>query len=184
MKQVKLKFDIAMTLPADATGFTITDDSGGTFTATSVLDGTDGYEMIFGGTWAPDEPVHAVDAVTVVYDDAVGSVTSLGGAALVSFTSNIVYAEDVYKTGSIYSGTKTTLLAGWLYEKLATGVNIVTGENATSVTTVGFVAASGDTPVVTYDVPLTTLEYIFSTNAYVAWQSAADGTFDLEQSVT
>ena len=87
-----------------------------------------------------------------------------------------------YMNGSIYSGTKTSLVT-WLDEKLADGANIAKVEGATQVSQIGFVANAGDTPSETFTVLAGETKYIRSTNSRVAWKSVANGTIDIEQSV-
>ena len=93
-----------------------------------------------------------------------------------------------WRTGSIYSGTKDTLSANYLYEKLATSVNAVEISELLSAASIGFVAEVGDTPADITSVAVGETRHVrildraANSIDYVAWKTAADSTLKLEQS--
>lgn len=87
MSIITLVFDQPLVLPADGAGLTITDDSGGAFTVSSVLFGPDSKTLVYDGSWAPDDPINGTDVVTVAYSQAVGDLIGTGGMEVRNFTA-------------------------------------------------------------------------------------------------
>ena len=85
MALVILQFDQPLVLPVDAAGLTISDNNGGTFTASSVAFGANNKLLEYTGTWSPDDPVNGVDVVRVQYDKATGAIIGTGGMIVESF---------------------------------------------------------------------------------------------------
>jgi hypothetical protein len=180
MALIILQFDQLMALPVDATGLTITDDNGGTFTSSSVAFGTDNKRLYYTGTWAPDAPVSGSDIVQTVYSKSVGALISAGGGVVESF--NVSAAYWVAQPGSIYSGTKDTTVT-WTgqVEKLATGVNVVIVEDQTAQILIGFTSDPLVEPATWTNVGTVDPSEVYTTDAYVAWKSLGNDTFTLTQ---
>jgi len=94
MALVILQFDQPLVLPVDAAGLTISDNNGGTFTASSVAFGANNKLLEYTGTWSPDDPVNGVDVVRVQYDKATGAIIGTGGMIVESFNVVASYTVD------------------------------------------------------------------------------------------
>lgn len=92
MALITLKFDQLMALPVDGTGLTITDDNGGTFTVSSVAFGATNKNLVYTGTWAPDDPINGIDIVQVVYNSGVGALIGDAGMDVANFNVTALYS--------------------------------------------------------------------------------------------
>lgn len=88
---VTLQFSELMALPVDGAGLTITDDNGGVFTVSSVSFGPGNDYLVYAGTWAPDDPVEGVDAVSVSYLKSVGNLIGESGMEVENFSVDAQY---------------------------------------------------------------------------------------------
>ena len=146
MALVILQFDQPLVLPVDAAGLTISDNNGGTFTASSVAFGANNKLLEYTGTWSPDDPVNGVDVVRVQYDKATGAIIGTGGMIVESFNVVASYLSSEVSPVITLGPVNTTVTEpdpftltmsatnASTYQWYETTAGLLVGETASSLT--------------------------------------------------